>query len=340
MLAIRVDGPGKLDVVEMDKPKIGNPWEVLVKVTSGSICGSDLGIFKGTNALAEYPAVIGHEYGGIVEEVGGLVTALKAGDLVAVDPVRPCGHCYPCTHGRQNVCGNLKVCGVHLPGGFAEYVTAPADRAHKVNPAKIPADMVCLVEPYSIGVQVNKRGRIAKNDLVLVMGCGPAGLCIMQDAKARGAEVVMTDILDARLEEAKRMGADRVVNVRENDLRRVVDEMTGGAGMPVVIDAVCSVQSFPQSLDLACAAGRVLVLGLSNAPSEIPSLAITKKELDVIGTRLNNRRFPEVIASMERGFYSPERLRTHVFPLAKAREAFDLVLNHPEQVRKVVLTFS
>lgn len=187
MKAIRVDKPGSLAIVEMDKPSIGNPREVLVKVTSASICGSDLGIYKGSNALAAYPVVIGHEYGGVVEAVGGLVESLRPGDLVAVDPVRPCGHCYPCTHGRENVCSNLEVCGVHLPGGFSEYVVAPAERAHKVDPARIPADLVCLVEPYSIGVQVNRRARIEKGDRVLVMGCGPAGLCIMQDAKARGA---------------------------------------------------------------------------------------------------------------------------------------------------------
>lgn len=150
----------------------------------------------------------------------------------------------------------------------------------------------------------------------------------------------MTDILDARLEEALRMGADAAWNVKTVDLRAAVDELTGGEGMPVVVDAVCSLSSFPQALDLACPAGRVLILGLSSAPSEIPSVAVTKKELDVIGSRLNNRRFPEVIATMERGKYNPERLRTHTFPFAKVAEAFDLVLNHPESVRKVVLEFA
>ncbi|MCD8349524.1 MAG: zinc-binding alcohol dehydrogenase family protein [Planctomycetaceae bacterium] len=340
MKAIRVDKPMALEIVEIDKPAIATPYEVLVKVTSGSICGSDLGIYKGTNSLATYPAIIGHEYGGVVEAVGDLVKSVKIGDLVAVDPVRPCGHCYPCTHNRENVCSNLEVCGVHLPGGFSEYVTAPAARVHTVDPAKIPADLVCLVEPFSIGVQVNHRARIEKGDLVLVMGCGPAGLCILQDAKARGARVMMTDILDARLEEAKRLGADIVLNVKNNDLRAAVDNLTNGEGMPVVIDAVCSLTSFPQALDLACPAGRVLILGLSATPSEVASVAITKKELDVIGTRLNNRRFPEVIATMEQGYYQPERLRTHTFHFTEVAQAFDLILNHPEEVRKVVLSFA
>lgn len=338
MKAIQIEKPGKLDIVDIPKPQIG-PLEVLVKVTGGSICGSDIGIYKGTNSLASYPAVIGHEYGGFVTEVGALASGVKVGDLVAVDPVRVCGHCFACTHGRQNVCSTVKVTGVHLPGGFAEQVAAPADRVHKVNPARIPADRVSLVEPYSIGVQVNHRGRIAKGDRVLVMGCGPAGLCVMQDAKARGALVMMSDILDSRLAEAREMGADAVVNVKDRDINQAVMEWTEGEGMPVVVDAACTAASFPLALDLASPAGRVVILGLSATPSEIPSVAVTKKELEVIGSRLNNRRFPEVIDGMERGIYQPEKLRSHSFPLARVQEAFDLILEHPEQVRKVVLTF-
>lgn len=339
MKAIRIEEPGKLEIVDIEKPKIANPLEVLVKITAGSICGSDVGIYKGTNSLATYPAIIGHEYGGFVEEVGAMVTDVKVGDLVAVDPVRICGHCYACRNGRQNVCRDVKCTGVHIPGGFAEYVVAPADRAHRVDPQRIPADMVSLVEPYSIGVQVNQRGRIVKNDKVLIMGAGPAGLCIMQDAKARGAYVVMSDIVDERLAFSREMGADQTVNPMKDDIRVVVDALTDGEGMPVVVDAACTVKSFPQALDLACPAGRVVVLGLGAAVSEVAAVAVTKKELDVIGSRLNNRRFPEVIESMARGFYAPDKLRSHAFAFADAQKAFDLVLNHPETVRKVVLTF-
>ncbi len=339
MKAIRIAEPGKLEIVDIEKPKISNPYEVLVKVTAGSICGSDVGILKGTNSLATYPAIIGHEYGGVIAEVGSLVQNVKPGDLVAVDPVRPCGHCYACMNGRQNVCKTVKVTGVHCAGGFAEFVAAPGDRVHKVDPKRIPADMVSLVEPYSIGVQVNTRGRIAKGDKVLVIGAGPAGLCVMQDAKARGATVAVSDILDARLDAAREMGADKTINASRQDIAREVADFTGGEGMPVVVDAACTVKSFPQALDLASAAGRVVILGLSNQASEVASVAVTKKEIDLIGSRLNNRRFPEVIASMEAGMYTPNLLRTHAFKLAEAQKAFDLVLNHPDQVRKVVLTF-
>jgi L-gulonate 5-dehydrogenase len=340
MKAIRISEPGNLEFAEIPMPAIATPFEVLVKITAGSICGSDVGIFKGTNSLATYPAIIGHEYGGIVEKVGDLVTNVKPGDLVAMDPVRNCGHCYACTHGRPNVCRDVKVTGVHVAGGFAEYVVAPCERAHKVNPAKISPTLVSLVEPYSIGVEVNSRGQIGKADRVLVMGCGPAGICVMQDAKARGAEVTMSDIIDSRLEEARNMGADHTINVKTRDIRAEVDALTDGEGMSVVVDAACNRDSVPLALDLACAAGRVVILSLLSAPSDVAAVAITKKELDVYGSRLNNNRFPEVIDGMERGLYAPEKLRSHVFPWKDAKEAFDLVMTKPGEVRKVVLDFT
>ncbi|MDR1535829.1 MAG: zinc-binding alcohol dehydrogenase family protein [Planctomycetota bacterium] len=339
MKAIQVEKVGKLEIVDIPVPAVTDPRDVLVKVTSASVCASDLGIFRGSNSLARYPAVIGHEYAGVVESAGGLAAAVKPGDLVAVDPVRSCGRCFSCLAGRQNVCLNLRVSGVHLPGGFSEYVVAPGDRCHRLDPGKIPPDLACLVEPYSIGVQVNRRAGVEKGDRVLVIGSGPAGLCVLADAKARGAVVVSADLIESRLRAAEEFGADRTVNAAREDLAVAVADFTGGAGMPVVIDSACTLESFPQSLELASPAGRVVVMGNLDQPSPVAQVSITKKELTVIGTRLNNRRFPEAIDGMERGVYSPGKLRTHSFHFTKIAEAFDLIMNHPELVRKVVLTF-
>ncbi|MDR2392195.1 MAG: zinc-binding dehydrogenase [Planctomycetota bacterium] len=178
-----------------------------------------------------------------------------------------------------------------------------------------------------------------KGDRVLILGAGPAGLCVLQDAKARGAIVVSADLIDNRLRAAKDFGADRTVNVAREDLAAAVADFTGGAGMPVVIDSACTLESFPQSLELASPAGRVIVMGNLSQPSAVAQVSIIGKELAVIGTRLNNRRFPEAIDGMERGVYSPGKLRTHSFHFTKVAEAFDLIMNRPEQVRKVVLAF-
>ena len=130
MKAIKVIEPFKVEIVDVPKPVIERKDDVIIRITSGGICGSDIGIYNGTNSLATYPRLIGHEFGGIVTEVGEAVTAVKPGDKVAVDPVRSCGHCYACRIGRHNVCSTLEVMGVHRDGGFAEYVSAPEANVH------------------------------------------------------------------------------------------------------------------------------------------------------------------------------------------------------------------
>jgi len=135
------------------------------------------------------------------------------------------------------------------------------------------------------------------------------------------------------------MGADIVVNVSKEDLKKAVMDFTDGEGMPVIVDSVCSVTSVPEALDLACAAGRVVTLGLINKPSEIAQVEITKKELTVVGSRLSNYRFPEVIEGFESGALTPDKMRTHSFPAQDVEEAMKLIMEHPEQVCKITLTF-
>lgn len=339
MKAILIERPFELSITEIPKPVIEKPDEVLIRVISGGICGSDIGIYTGTNSLATYPRIIGHEFGGRVEQVGSGVTGLKAGDVVAVDPVRSCGSCYACRHDRHNVCRSVEVVGVHRNGGFAEYVTAPANACHRIDTDRIPADLACLVEPYSIGAQVNSRADITADDTVLVMGSGPIGLGIMQVAKSRGAKVMMTDLVPERLEHALRSGADRVVNVKEEDLEKAVLEFAGGEGVSVACDSVCSLDSLPLAMKLVCPAGRVVELGLKDKPSAVPPVYFTKKEVSVFGSRLNNHRFPEVIRLFEEGLVRPEQMRTAVYPFTQAAEAFQLIREHPEKVCKVCLSF-
>lgn len=197
---------------------------------------------------------------------------------MSVDPVISCGHCYACSVNRHNVCENLEAMGVHREGGFAEYFVASSRNINVVNDSISDEDLICLVEPYSIGAQVNSRGRILDGDKVLIMGSGPIGLTIMQFAKTRGAIVMMTDIIDEKLVRAKEMGADKVVNVKEHNIKNAVEDFMGNSfGMPVVIDSVCTTKTFSEAIDLASAAGRVIILGLINSLSQIAQASITKK---------------------------------------------------------------
>lgn len=340
MKAVYIEKPFDLKIVDIPTPELKEATDVKIKVLCGSICGSDVGIYNGKNALATYPRIIGHEYGGIVEAVGQAVTNVKVGDYVAVDPVRSCGHCYACTHDHHNVCSTLEVTGVHRDGGFTEYVVAPADAVYPIDTTKIPVDMLCFVEPYSIGAEVNARAYIGQGDKVLVMGSGPIGLAVMQIAKARGAEVMMTDLINERLERAKDMGADVVLNSKEKDVKEAVLEFTGGEGMPVVVDTICAAWSFELAISLTCPAGRVVVLSTGSQPSNIVQTDITKKELTIVGSRLSNRRFPEVIKLMEEGKLNPEKMRTNIFHFTEAQKAMQQVIEHQDIECKVELSFT
>lgn len=337
MKAITVYKPFDLKIAEVPTPTIENDDDVIIKVAFGGICGSDIGIYTGGNSLAKYPAIIGHEFVGTVVEIGQSVTHVKVGDYVVSDIVNSCGHCYACRTGHHNVCKNLQVTGVHIQGGFAEYAKTKADNVYLVDTNKIPQKTACLIEPYAVGVEINSRASIKAEDKVVVFGSGPAGLAVMQVARARGADVLITDIFDERLALAKEMGATEAINVKNSDLHEAVAKFTNNDGAHVVVDAVCSPTSILDALDIVAPSGRFVVLGTGATPSEIPQVAFTKKGINVFGTRLNNKRFPEVIRLFENHLVTPEKMITHTFHFTDIEKAFDVIKNEKNKVCKVLL---
>ena len=228
--------------------------------------------------------------------------------------------------------------GVHRDGGFAEFVCAPEANIHKFH-KDFDESFLGLVEPFTIGVEINRRGQITKGDKVLIMGSGPIGIAAMQVAKRNGAEVIMTDLVKERLDKALSMGADEVVLVSEENLEERLLKFTDGEGFPVIVDTVCIPSSFEQSVQLACPAGRIVVLGLKNVPSQITMADITKKELTIAGSRLNNNCFDEVIAGFEDGTLHPEQLMTKSYNYKDIMEALTMITEHPQDVLKLVLKF-
>lgn len=338
MKAIKVMKPFDVQIVEVEKPKIEKDTEVIVRVTSGGICGSDIGIWNGTNSLATYPRIIGHEFGGIVVEIGKSVKDIKIGDKVAVDPVVSCGECYACKIGRHNVCATLEVMGVHRDGGFAEFIKADEKNIHKFT-TDFDESLLGLVEPYTIGMQINNRLGITKEDRVLIMGAGPIGITALQVAKGRGAKVIITDIVKERLDKALRFGADEIVLIGEENLEEKLNKFTENKGIPVIIDTVCTPNSLEEAVQLACPAGRIVVIGLKNQPSSITMADITKKELTIVGSRLNCNCFDQVIKEFEGKKLNPEMLMTKSYNYKDIMEALNMIKEHPQDVLKIVLKF-
>lgn len=339
MKVIQVNKPGELVIADKPMPEIKEPGEVIVRIKAAGICGSDVHIFHGKNPFATYPRILGHEAAGEVFQVGAGVTNVKVGDHVAIDNVFSCGKCYACRIGRHNVCSSVKVLGVHIDGVFSEYVNVPADHLY-VLPVDIPWKLAATLEPYAIAAEAVDRGQVASGDSVLICGAGPIGLVILQACKSLGAKVLIMDVVDSRLEKAKSMGADVAVNTKNQDLVRAVMEFTGDEGVNVAMEATGVIPILEMIIaKLMSPAGRVVVLGFPVEPAKISPADIMKRELDIKGSRLNNKKFGQVVQWFANKKIDPKGLVSHVLHYTEIEKGMELFANHPEEVCKIILKF-
>ena len=339
MKAVQIVKPNELRAIDVPKPTLDEHNNVLVKMTAAGICGSDVGIYHGTNAAATYPRIIGHEMVGVVAEVGPTARKVKVGDRVIIDQVVPCGHCYACRKGRPNVCGNLQVRGVHIDGGYREYMAVPDTDCYLV-PDMLSDTEAVMIEPTTIAVQCCSRAQLESEDTVLIIGSGALGSSILRIVKQfQPRKIIVSDIDDAKLEEALKNGATDVINSLKEDVPARCHELTDGYGVTVSIDAACVKTSLITALNATGSAGRVITMGFSVAPTEVNQFAITSKELDVRGSRLQNRKFQDVIDLINAGKVDLRGSISHTFPLTEAQKAFDFVDSHDPSIRKIAFTF-
>ena len=339
MKAVKIVKPNDLQVIDMEKPVLDEKNNVLVKIRAAGICGSDVGIYHGKNAAATYPRVIGHEMVGDVVEVGDNASKYKAGDRVIIDQVTACGKCYACRKGRPNVCANLQVRGVHIDGGYREYMAVPESDCYRL-PDKLSYEDAVMIEPTTIAVQACSRAQIEFEDNILIIGAGALGNSILRIARLyHPRSIIVADIEDGKLKEALEHGATHVVNSRTEDLVERVRELTEGYGPTAVIDAACFKGSFLTACRCAGNAGRVITMGFSVDPDDINQFVTTSKELDVRGSRLQNRRFQTVIDLIDKGQVDLSGSISHRFYFQDAQKAFDFNDTHDPSIRKIVLTF-
>lgn len=339
MKAVQIVQPNTLRLIELEKPVLDDTNNVLIRMTAAGLCGSDVGIYHGTNAAATYPRVIGHEMVGVVEAVGPTAKKVKAGDRVIIDQVVNCGRCWACRHNRPNVCGNLKVRGVHINGGMCEYIAVP-DKDCYLLPEMLSNEEAVMIEPTTIAVQICSRAQVAHDDMVLIIGAGVLGKSILRIANLlHPQKLIVADIDEQKLKESLEMGATDVINSRTEDLNARVRELTEGYGPTVVMNAAFFKGSLLSACQVAGNAARVMVLGFSVEPNEINQFVITSKELDLRGSRLQNRKFQQVIDMIRAGQIDLRGSVSHTFPLEEAQKAFDFVDSHDPSIRKIVLTF-
>lgn len=336
--AIQIVKPEELRVIEMDMPRIDEKNNVLVKIRASGICGSDVGIYHGTNAAATYPRVIGHEIVGEVVETGPTAKKVKVGDRVIIDQVTACGHCYACRHGRPNVCQHLAVRGVHIDGGYREYMAVPDVDCYLL-PDGLRYEDAVLIEPTTIAIQACSRAQIQPDDEVFIMGMGALGSRMLSIAKLSGAKIIVGDVVEDKLNEALASGADYAVNLaKENIDERIRALTTDAYGPTLSIDCACTKDSLGTLIRIAGNASRVITMGFSVSPTEVTNFGITSKELDIRGSRLQNRKFQTAIDLVREGKVDLDHKTSHTFPLLEAQKAFDFNDSRDPSIRKIVLT--
>ncbi|MBQ2895475.1 MAG: zinc-binding alcohol dehydrogenase family protein [Oscillospiraceae bacterium] len=339
MKAVYIDEPGRISMREDPMPEITSPDDVIIRIRYAGICGSDVHVYEGKNAFVTYPRVFGHEFAGEVHAFGEAVTGLQAGDHVVGEPIDYCGECYPCRQGHPNVCEHLQVYGIHKNGGCQHYLKMPASRVHRIDHS-VPWTMAVLTEPLTIGFRVCNRAEVGPDDLVLVQGAGVIGSCALLAAKARGARVIATDLFEEKLAFSRRLGADYTINAGEQNVEEEVLRISGGRGANVILDTVGTSKSLESAIDLASAAGRIVEIGMGAITSPVSHMKMCRRDLTLMGTRLQACEFPEAIAFVEQNWQRLGEFVTDVCSMEQVEQAFERILTNPAEVRKILVEIS
>lgn len=334
-----------ITVGDAPDPQIG-PDEVLVRSQYAGICGTDLHIYRGEfHDRVRYPAIQGHEFGGVIEEVGANVTGFKVGDRIAVDPIISCHSCTACLTGHINACRSLKLLGVDLDGGYGQYVAAPASHVLHL-PDSVPMIHVPMVEMYGLGHHILQRGRVQPGETVVLLGTGKLGLSIL-DVLCHSASpglTIVADLQPFRLQTASALGADVAINVTETDPVAAVMELTQGEGADCVIEAIghyhtVKDQEAPlaQAVKMVRNGGRIVTAGLGEQLSAVHFKTLVIKEAEIIASRVTCGEFPRAIRMMAKGLLHPELLITHQMPMREVSQAFNIVDQDQPDTIKIVL---
>lgn len=282
-----------LEVVEVPVPEVQGDKDVQVQVKAVGICGTDLHMYHEARADVQLPRVMGHELSGLVTKVGPGVTRVKVGDHVALDPVFACGECPTCKKGYPNVCQHVRCFGVQMDGGYQDYIVVGEEHLYPYSP-EISYEQAALAEPFSIAANILERVYAGPEDNILVIGSGTIGLALLQVIKSIGARVMVADMISEKLEIARAMGADAVVNSKEASLKEAAEQFAPG-GFDVVLDAVGVTAILQQALELAAPRGRISCIGFTADPVQLQPGVVTRRELSIIGSRMNCHQFPKVM---------------------------------------------
>ncbi len=313
---------------EIDKPVL-QKGEVIIKVAATGICGSDIHIYDWTSGYEwlepYFPAVLGHEFSGIVVETGEGVADSWIGKKVVCMPGKTCLVCPACSRGQHNLCSSRRTIGLHSPGSFTDYVAVPVINC-MVLPENVDLEIAALSEPLAVAANAVELAGIEVGETVVVLGPGTIGLMLAFLAKKAGAaRVILTGVAadEARLTIGKKIGADMIVRVDENDLTPIVMEATGGSGADHVFEASGNGRALIQGIGVLKSGGDIVLVGIHGAPVSLDINALVRKEKRLLGAYGSSpKTWQRVIRILAESGNQLRPLITHRFPLEEGLAGF------------------
>jgi len=327
-----------LELCDIPVPEI-NDKEALIKVKLAGVCGSDMTVYRGKHMTATVPTVLCHEILGTIEKLPeGYAGPFKLGQRVLMNPIISCGECSACKRGLGHVCENLKLLGIHVDGGFAEYTKVGVDKLVALD-EDIPDDVAILGEPFAVGYHIMVRSQIQPGDTIFISGGATVGLYIAIFARAWGASrVIISEINEARRQFVESMGFE-TINPAKTDAMDVMREVTGGGGFDVVYDTSGAEAPILQMPDLCRCGGKMLSLGLSGDAYKFIIGKVSFKEITLIGNRLYTQEdFEKGVRFVEdnwkeQGF---DRMVTDRLGLSEIDKAIQMMING-DNICKIII---
>jgi L-iditol 2-dehydrogenase len=334
----------KIEIVNKPDPKINIPADVLVKMKSVGICGSDIHYYKHGrigNQVVKFPFTLGHEGAGIVEEIGKSVKNVKPGDRIAIDPSISCFSCDQCKAERFHTCRNIRFLGCpdQAEGCMSEYIVIPSASCFPLE-KNISLEEGAMSEPLSIGLYATRLSVPLKNARVGILGSGPIGISVMLSAVHYGADkVYMTDLLDERLSLASDMGANWTGNPEKEDIVTKILERES-LQLDAVFECCGKQEALDQAIRLLKPGGKLVIVGVPAFENwVIGTHEIRRKELCFQNVRRQNKSLETTLELISSGGIQPDKMQTHSFRFDQISEAFELVAGYKDGVMKAMINF-
>ncbi len=329
--------PGQIEFKEIEQPKPQSD-EVLIKIERIGVCGSDIHVYHGLHPYTGYPVVQGHEVSGIVAELGNEVTGFQIGDHVVFTPQVTCGTCYPCRHGMEHICDNLKVMGFQTDGAAQEYYPVPASKVLKV-PDTISLDHAAMIEPLAVAVHALGRYGGVNGKTVVVLGAGTIGNLVAQTAQAFGAsKVILTDVSSYKIDKARTCDIPLAINTNQISLTDAIAMEIGPDKADVILECVGVQDTISQAIDNARKGSVIVVVGVFGKKPVVDLGLVQDRELTLVGTLMYQKNdYETAIQLVTQGKLNLDPMITHRFSFDHYLEAYEAIEQAKGEYLKVMI---